>query len=383
MQTVISHVRLLDVKLPVARLVATLPSSRDDCNVTRCSPCMARGSVDEPSGKRSSRLITSLLMVPFANAVRRSFSEPLFEASNDQPRSRVRSSALAKRERRETSASQAGDLEGQENTRPSGNRNTESKTTAAAAAAGGGGGGGGVSIWRRDVLAIAAGGALSRLIPSTPLLEGGCNSPFDNLTVQVARADEIEAGEENAAGTASGQSEGAAGRATSSPVDGLVLYLDDANKYSLMVPEKWTRGEGQATGQRRVIAFFPEGDTETNVNVVVTNVGADFTGLGSFGTAEMFGENLVGSLDRRNSRRAEVRQKAVLIDAKSRNGTYYVEYKIQKPGEFDRHFLSSVRLGFDGIYNRLFTVTAQFREEDLATYRETLDKVLSSFKLNF
>jgi hypothetical protein len=35
------------------------------------------------------------------------------------------------------------------------------------------------------------------------------------------------------------------------------------------------------------------------VSVVVTNVGADYTKLGSFGTASAFGENLVASMDRR------------------------------------------------------------------------------------
>ena len=43
---------------------------------------------------------------------------------------------------------------------------------------------------------------------------------------------------------------------------------------------------------------FPEGNTETNVTVIVTNVGADFTSLGSFGEAQGFGENLVSSMDR-------------------------------------------------------------------------------------
>jgi hypothetical protein len=34
------------------------------------------------------------------------------------------------------------------------------------------------------------------------------------------------------------------------------------------------------------------------VTVIVTNVGADFTSLGSFGSAEGFGANLVSSMDR-------------------------------------------------------------------------------------
>lgn len=45
---------------------------------------------------------------------------------------------------------------------------------------------------------------------------------------------------------------------------------------------------------------YPEGEiSNVNVSVVVTNVGADYTKLGSFGTASAFGENLVASMDRR------------------------------------------------------------------------------------
>ncbi len=43
---------------------------------------------------------------------------------------------------------------------------------------------------------------------------------------------------------------------------------------------------------------YPEGGTDTNVTVLVTNVGADYTALGSFGSADSFGENLIASLDR-------------------------------------------------------------------------------------
>ena len=43
---------------------------------------------------------------------------------------------------------------------------------------------------------------------------------------------------------------------------------------------------------------YPEGDLETNLTVVITNVGADFTRLGSFGDAEQFGGNVVAQMDR-------------------------------------------------------------------------------------
>lgn len=43
---------------------------------------------------------------------------------------------------------------------------------------------------------------------------------------------------------------------------------------------------------------YPEGDLDTNLTIVITNVGADFTRLGSFGDAEQFGGQLVAQMDR-------------------------------------------------------------------------------------
>ena len=44
---------------------------------------------------------------------------------------------------------------------------------------------------------------------------------------------------------------------------------------------------------------YPDtGGADTNVTVLVTNVGADYTKLGSFGSAQDFGQNLVVSMDR-------------------------------------------------------------------------------------
>lgn len=40
-------------------------------------------------------------------------------------------------------------------------------------------------------------------------------------------------------------------------------------------------------------------------------------------------------------------------------GRYFVEYTFQAPGQMKRHLMSSIGMGFDGTYNRLYTVTAQ------------------------
>ncbi|GAQ88443.1 PsbP domain-containing protein 3 [Klebsormidium nitens] len=158
-------------------------------------------------------------------------------------------------------------------------------------------------------------------------------------------------------------------------------YMDSDGKFGLSIPADWAQGEGKASSQRRVVAFFKEGDTDTNVNVVITPLSADYTKMGSFGTAEAFGETLVNGLDR--SWAKPKGPEAKLLDAKTKNGRYFVEYTFQAPGQMKRHLMSSIGMGFDGTYNRLYTVTAQAREEEFAQYAGVLNKVLSSFELKF
>ncbi|KAK3275294.1 hypothetical protein CYMTET_16567 [Cymbomonas tetramitiformis] len=174
------------------------------------------------------------------------------------------------------------------------------------------------------------------------------------------------------------------------------IYTDDIDKYSLSVPAGWTSGVGGASGSvgtRRVVAFLPPGGNgETNVNIVATNTAADFTKMGSFGTAYDFGFRLVGSLDRSwvgkkpkflggTGKGEPGGQISKLIDTKESGGMYYIEYTVTLPGEFDRHLLSVVGLQFDGIYNRLYTVTAQADEADYKDLEKTLTSVIKSFKL--
>jgi len=157
------------------------------------------------------------------------------------------------------------------------------------------------------------------------------------------------------------------------------VYEDATEKFSLMVPQDWNKGEGKASGQRKVTAFFPPTDNFTNVNVVITGLGADYTGLGSFGTADNFGENLVNSLDR--SWQKPPGQKARLIDARSKAGKYYVEYTLQRIGEKQRHLVSVVGIGNNGWINRLYTVTGQYYEDEADKYKSNVEKVISSFKI--
>lgn len=137
----------------------------------------------------------------------------------------------------------------------------------------------------------------------------------------------------------------------------------------------------------RLKAWHPEGVSPNDVNVtlIVTNASADFTKLGSFGTPENFGTNLVNSMDRSYMKRAIGRrpedvQTARLLDATNVNGMYRIEYLLKKPQDQEKHFISLMALRFDGIYNRLYTLTSQCYEEEFPQYKSDIQTFLESFK---
>ncbi len=65
------------------------------------------------------------------------------------------------------------------------------------------------------------------------------------------------------------------------------------------------------------------------MSIVVTNVGADFTKLGSFGTASAFGENLVASMDRRYLARAAFGRNKDAIQVPTSSASLYIRPVVQ------------------------------------------------------
>lgn len=185
-----------------------------------------------------------------------------------------------------------------------------------------------------------------------------------------------------------------------SPVSSITRYEDTIDKFGLSIPSDWVQAEGSIagslgsfsgpTGARRTVAFFPPGTpaSEVSVSVVVTNVSFEFTKLGSFGNISSFANNLVNSLDRSYLLRAPQWVKkpdgpiqvASLVDYSESNGQYFVEYTVQKMPEPQRHLLSRLALGSNGMYNRLYTLTAQCPEDDLPKYRAILQAAVDSFE---
>lgn len=157
------------------------------------------------------------------------------------------------------------------------------------------------------------------------------------------------------------------------------VYVDNLNKFKILIPQDWLVGSGETDGIKSVTAFYPAEASSSNVSVVITGLGPDFTRLESFGKVDAFAESLVNGLDRSWQRPPGVAAK--LIDCKAANGLYYIEYSLQKPGESRRHLYSAIGMASNGWYNRLYTVTGQFVEDESEKYSSPIEKSVTSFKL--
>ncbi|CAL9088654.1 unnamed protein product [Musa acuminata var. zebrina] len=157
------------------------------------------------------------------------------------------------------------------------------------------------------------------------------------------------------------------------------IYEDEMNKFRISIPKEWLVGAGDANGIKSVTGFYPEESSDSNVSIVITGLGPDFTRLESFGNVDAFAETLVSGLDRSWKRPPGVTAK--LISSKSTNGLYYVEYTLQNPGERCRHILTALGVASNGWYNRLYTVTGQYMEDESEKYQPQVVKMVSSFRL--
>ncbi|CAD6246010.1 unnamed protein product [Miscanthus lutarioriparius] len=172
-----------------------------------------------------------------------------------------------------------------------------------------------------------------------------------------------------------------ADEATTESQEGFTTYEDEANKFSIQVPQGWLVGAGEASGIKSVTAFYPEqAAADSNVSVAITGIGPDFTSLKSFGDVDAFAEGLVNGLDRSWQRPPGLAAK--LVDSRAANGLYYLEYTLQNPGERRRHIVSAIGMAFNGWYNRLYTVTGQYiDDDDSEKYRPQIEKAVRSFRL--
>ncbi|KAH0709438.1 hypothetical protein KY284_010865 [Solanum tuberosum] len=150
------------------------------------------------------------------------------------------------------------------------------------------------------------------------------------------------------------------------------VYSDDVNKFKIMIHSDWQIGAGEGDGVRLLLAFYPPEASNSNVSIVITSLGANFTKLESFRKVDAFAENLDSGLDRSWQRPPGV--KAKLIDSKASKGLYYIEYTVQNPGESLRHLFLVLEIADNRIYNRLYTLTGQFVDEEAEKYGAKIQK---------
>ncbi|XP_039023219.1 psbP domain-containing protein 3, chloroplastic-like [Hibiscus syriacus] len=156
------------------------------------------------------------------------------------------------------------------------------------------------------------------------------------------------------------------------------VYNDEVNRYKIFIPQDWQVGAGEPNSFKSITAFYPEEAANQMVIVAISGLGPDFTRMESFGKVEAFADTLVSGLDRSWQRPPGVAAK--LIDCKASNGLYYIEYTLQNPGESRRHLFSAIGMASNGWYNRLYTVTGQYVEEEAEKYGSRIEKAVSSFR---
>lgn len=172
-------------------------------------------------------------------------------------------------------------------------------------------------------------------------------------------------------------------------------YSDDLDGFSILVPAEWTLGTGDlggkkmdrfsnAAGMQRVVGFYPAlNPDQASIAVTVKTPGADYTGLGSFGSAIDFGEKLVVSMDRSFMARGKPNMPVVtakLISAKESSGKYLIEYETAKPGDAARRVWTTVCFGENSKgLRRFYTVTGSCTVEQAEHLGPILVKAVDSF----
>jgi hypothetical protein len=189
------------------------------------------------------------------------------------------------------------------------------------------------------------------------------------------------------------------------------VYTDALDGFSLTVPAGWQLGTGDAlggaassdpkarfsnaAGLQRVVAFIPPSTSDVNLAITVRTPSADFTSLGSFGTAQQWAESLISAMDRsymlkktapQNGRGAvssggEAVPIAKLVDVKDKNGQYIVRYTVSREGSPTRVVISAVALGVSprsGV-RRFYTINGSCTTETEGKFGEILQTAVASF----
>lgn len=170
---------------------------------------------------------------------------------------------------------------------------------------------------------------------------------------------------------------------------------DPLPPYKLDIPQSWMAAV-QDTGPRSPFApastptmlrvWYPSAEpTPDAANVAVKQAfaSADYTSLGSFGTALAFGETLVSGMDR--SVAGPGAPAARLVSAtpgvRGTSDVYEINYDVRRAGEDTwRRCYSVVALASDARgYNMFYTVTGQVAAGGEKEYGDVVKQVVKSF----
>lgn len=191
-------------------------------------------------------------------------------------------------------------------------------------------------------------------------------------------------------------------------------YVDAEDGFTIRVPAGWIKGTGMlgdgdsssqsssnnrsrfsnASGLQRLVAWVPPDATNSNaaINLAVTvkTPAADYTSLGSFGSASDFGQNIVNMLDRsyllkgpqwlRRQGDEENVTAAKLLSASESKGRYLFQYTVSKSGSPTRVVYSAVAMGTSPSGKRRFyTVNASCPEDNYEEFGAILQNAVQSF----
>ena len=165
--------------------------------------------------------------------------------------------------------------------------------------------------------------------------------------------------------------------------------------YTLTVPPSWTQAIeapaprspfAPATSPTMLRVWYPSAEpTPDAANVAVKQAfaSADYTSLGSFGTALAFGETLVSGMDRSAAGPGAPAARLVSAAPAVRGGAdvYEITYDVRRAGEDTwRRCYSVVALAADARgYNMFYTVTGQVAAGGEKEYGDVVKKVVKSF----
>ncbi|CAJ1962929.1 unnamed protein product [Cylindrotheca closterium] len=160
----------------------------------------------------------------------------------------------------------------------------------------------------------------------------------------------------------------------------LVKYVDEDCKFTVSLPTSWEKSEQTLPDRRKITLYIkPGSEKKTLVSLVYTPVRADFTSLGSFGTADEVGQATIlpkGEIAGNEGIDAK------LLSAESKKGGYYFDYYQSSPGQPKTHFRTIFSLtagptaAAGGV---LVSITAQTPESDYDSMKPLFEDILSSY----